>query len=103
MKGKADLVRGWILKGASDMSATEALLKAGVFDSACFHAQQAAGNDEDFRLLSEPAKTLTPYAVELRYDEEFWPSRSITAEAAASAAKVRDFVRDRLPGKFFAA
>src|SRR5438094_495421 len=42
MKQKADLVRGWLRRARSDLVAMEVLLNAGAFDSACFHAQQAA-------------------------------------------------------------
>jgi len=42
MKDKADLVRGWLRKAASDVVSMEATLKAGSLDGACFHAQQAA-------------------------------------------------------------
>ena len=40
---------------------------------------------------------LTPYAVELRYDDSFWPSQEVAAEAQASALAVLSFVLDRLP------
>jgi HEPN domain-containing protein len=42
MKEKADLVRGWLRKAASDVVSMEATLGAGSLDGACFHAQQAA-------------------------------------------------------------
>ena len=42
MKTKADVVRGWLRKAASDMVTLEAALGAGAFDGACFHAQQGA-------------------------------------------------------------
>ena len=43
MSTSADLARGWFLKGDSDLS-TAALVasSAGPYDTACFHAQQAA-------------------------------------------------------------
>ena len=42
MKEKADVVRGWLRKAASDIVTVEAALGAGSLDGACFHAQQAA-------------------------------------------------------------
>ena len=42
MKEKADLVRGWLRRASSDAAAIDSLVRDGNFDSACFHAQQAA-------------------------------------------------------------
>ena len=42
MKERADLVRGWLRKAASDAVAMDASLNAGALDAACFHAQQTA-------------------------------------------------------------
>ena len=42
MREKDDLTRGWIKKARSNMAALDALIAAGSFDTACFHAQQAA-------------------------------------------------------------
>ena len=42
--------------------------------------------------------SLTPYAVELRYDDEFWPSLEVAKEAHSTMLTVRDFVLARLPG-----
>ncbi len=42
MKERADLVRGLLRKAASDKLTMQATLKAGAYDGACFHAQQAA-------------------------------------------------------------
>lgn len=42
MKEKADLVRGWLRKAASDVVSMEATLGTTALDGACFHAQQAA-------------------------------------------------------------
>ena len=36
MKEKADVVRGWLRKAASDLVTLEAALGAGAFDGACF-------------------------------------------------------------------
>jgi len=103
MKGKADLVRGWLKKAASDLVAMRASAQAGALDAACFHAQQAAEKylkayladrdreivythnlfkllavcaelDPTFNQLMDAAGLLTPFAIEARYDAEFWSS-----------------------------
>jgi hypothetical protein len=40
---------------------------------------------------------LTAYAVELRYDAEFWPSQPTAREAVALVEKVRALILERLP------
>ncbi|HTV56788.1 MAG TPA: HEPN domain-containing protein [Terriglobia bacterium] len=126
MKDKADVVRGWLRKAASDMVTLDAAVGAGAFDTACFHAQQAAEKylkgflafhdvpfpythnlgdltelcaavDSLFHSLTPLASELTPYAVRLRYDDSFWPPLETANQARASAVKVRDFVLERLP------
>ena len=126
MKNNADLVRGWLKKARSDELALDASVEAGALDAACFHAQQAAekylkaflthtgiafpyvhnlsklvelctGQDASFQSLLTTVEPLTPYAVELRYDHEFWPSREVAEEAKALAGAVRDFVLKKLP------
>jgi len=102
MKEQGDIIRGWVRKARSDEVAFEAALKAGAFDAACFHAQQAvekylkaflfqrgkefrfthnlaklveicAVDEPSFRTLTDVVAPLTPYAVELRYDADFGP------------------------------
>ncbi len=126
MKGRADVVRGWLRKAASDIVTLEAALGAGSFDGACFHAQQAAekylkgflafhdvpfpythnlgdltelcaGFDVLFHSLTPGASELSPYAVRLRYDDSFWPTLETANQARASAVTIRDFVLARLP------
>lgn len=125
MKEKADLTAGWLKKAASDMVSTEAARTAGALDAACFHAQQAAEKylkaflterglafpythnlaklinicaeqDARFADLLPDADLLTPYAVEVRYDFEFWPTSQDTERALQAALRVRDFVERRL-------
>lgn len=60
----------------------------------------AAGIDEAFRSLLPTVAPLTPYAVELRYDDSFWPSRQVAEEARSSAMAVFRVVLDRLPAEF---
>jgi HEPN domain-containing protein len=126
MKGAAELCRGLLRKAKSDRIAMEASLAAQALDAACFHAQQVAekclkaflahrgaafpythnltklveigaGLDGTFRSLLPTVLPLTPYAVELRYDDSFWPSQQVAEEARASALAVLRFVLDRLP------
>jgi HEPN domain-containing protein len=126
MKKKSDLVRSWLRKAGSDVTAADATLGAGALDAACFHAQQAAEKylkaflnnarvgfpfthnltklvelcaqvDSSFASLTPTVEPLTPYAVELRYDDEFWPDKKTARAACESALTVRDFVLARLP------
>ena len=125
MKDRADLVAGLVRKAESDLLAMNASLNAGALDAACFHAQQAAEKylksflaskdvafphthnlsklldacaaiDPSLRELLEPASTLTPYAVELRYDFEFWPTKEAAQEARTAAIAVRIAIAARL-------
>ena len=126
MKEQADVVRGWWRKARSDEVAFDASLNAGAFDAACFHAQQAvekylkaflfqrgkefpfthnlaklveicAVDEPSFRTLMDVVAPLTPYAVELRYDADFWPTHEVAEEAGLAVSKVRDFVIGLLP------
>jgi HEPN domain-containing protein len=126
MKGKAEVVQGWLRKAASDVRTLEAALGAGSLDGACFHAQQAAEKylkgflafhdtpfpythnladltelcaeiDVSFHSLTPMASELTPYAVRVRYDDSFWPSVETAKQARASAFAIRDFVLAHLP------
>ena len=110
MKEKPDLVRGWVRKAESDLIAMRASAEAGASDAACFHAQQAAEKylkgylahrdcaippthnllklitrcaetDASFLELAGAAEMLTPFAVEVRYDMDFWPSEDTIARA----------------------
>ena len=125
MKKKPDLVQGWIRKAESDMLAMQATRQAGAMDACCFHAQQAAEKllkaylihndvefpfthnlaklvglaaqtDQAFESLGPTVEPLTPYAVELRYDDEFWPAPDVAEKACAAAQTVKDFVLARL-------
>lgn len=126
MKDAAELCCGLLRKAKSDRIAMEASLAAQAFDVACFHAQQMAEKslkaflaqrgvtfpythnlaklveagarlDTTFRSLLPAVAPLTPYAVELRYDDSFWPSQQVAEEARRSALAVLNFVLDRLP------
>lgn len=124
MKGKPDLVTGWLRKAASDLVAMRASALAGSLDAACFHAQQAAEKylkayliDQDqaiphtpnlyklfalcsefdpaFRDLIDTADLLTPFAVEARYDTEFWPTSEMLEQAEVAANRIARFVSAR--------
>ena len=53
--------------------------------------------DAAFSTLLPLAESLTPYAVELRYDHEFWPSLEVAREAHDAAVTITQFVLTRLP------
>jgi HEPN domain-containing protein len=118
MKDNRDLARGWLEKARSDLHATERLLDGnGPYDTACFHAQQAIEKamkallalsaqpiprthdlDELQRscnlvqsipeLQSLDLSDATDYAVQLRYDIEFWPEKETAIQAYALAQQV---------------
>jgi len=127
MKTQADLVRGWLLKAESDLINARMCLSARqALDTVCFHAQQAAEKclkaylaacevefpfihnleklielctqcDPSFLDIKPLGQELTPYAVELRYDDEFWPSFEIAQQALEAALAIQDFVMERIP------
>lgn len=127
MADRISHARGWFLKAESDLSAARRVLDGeGPFDTACFHAQQAAEkllkgflafHDQPFphtHNLEELARLccaldpsldfgrvdvteLTPFAVEMRYDFEFWPSRDTGQEALDLAMQVRRTILDAVP------
>lgn len=127
MKSHEDLARGWWRKGDSDLTNARMCVDAGrALDTACFHAQQAAekylksylslnrvdfpflhnlsalveicrSEDETFVKIRAPAESLTPYAVEARYDEDFWPDVNTAREAVRQAGEIRAFLLSKLP------
>lgn len=127
MNDRISHARGWLRKADSDLATTRKLLEAGgPYDTACFHAQQAAEKYlksllafkdrpipfihdlNDLEQACSAAETrlalplvslaeLTPYAVELRYDFEFWPEEDTAREAIETAERVRETVLALLP------
>ena len=127
MKDRLALARGWFRKADSDLAdARRTTASEGPYDTACFHAQQAVEKylkgvlawrglviprthdlEELQRLCIqlEPwpelatcdLTDLTAYAVELRYDAEFWPPQSTAAAAVKLAEQVRARVLARMP------
>lgn len=126
IRSNRDLVDAWIDKAESDLAAARICLEAGVaLSNVCFHSQQAAEkslkaylisievrfpftrnleeladlcarHDSSFSSVKERASRLTPYAMELRYDPTFWPSRGMAEDAYRSAHCVKVFVSERL-------
>ena len=126
MKDAAELCRGLLRKAASDRRAMDPSIAAQALDSACFHAQEIAEKclkaylayrgasfpythnlaklvevgarfDPTFNALLPTALPLTPFAVELRYDDSFWPDLPTAQEARTSALTVLRYILDRLP------
>lgn len=126
-KTKADLTRGWILKAQSDLADARRTLRSdGPFDTACFHCQQAAEKylkaflsfhgkqiprthdleeilpicqkiDHTLVPMKMNPEELTSYAVEMRYDAEFWPDKKVVEDALAQVEEIEKAIRKRLP------
>lgn len=131
MRDKLDHARGWFRKAESDLSTGKRTLESdGPYDTACFYAQQAAEkylkgllafldqpiprthNLEDLQqlcvtfmptlhLTSTELAELTPYAVQLRYDFEFWPDREAAEQALNMAERVRSAVLAAVPNEVY--
>ena len=127
MKSRLDLVRLWVLKAESDLCAVKALISLNQSsDVACFHCQQAIEKylkayliqnrmtfpfihdlerllglcsriDSSFEKIISEVRGLTEYALQPRYDPEFWPSIERAKSARDAAVKIREFVLARLP------
>lgn len=127
MKTTADLVKGWVRKADSDLENARLCVASGAaLDTACFHTQQAAEKlikaymiscnlpvpfihnlekllglceqrDASFLQMKTLGQALTPYAVQLRYDEDFWPAPGEAATALQTAEALRAFIIPRLP------
>lgn len=130
MKNHEDLALAWWRKGDSDLTNARMCLKANLaLDTACFHAQQAAEkylkafmtlnrlnfpfihnleklvkicatHDPVFSAIKEIAQSLTPFAVEARYDQDFWPDKTTVQEAILGAERIRKLIVQRLPESF---
>lgn len=127
MNGNAEAAHAWLQKAASDLDAAELCVAAGkALDAACFHCQQAAEKSlkawsvaretafpfvhdlgklvslcaaitPEFDRLRELAPGLTPFAVEMRYDAEFWPAQSDAADALKAARAIHQMVVEQWP------
>jgi hypothetical protein len=80
MKSQSDLVRGWLRN-------LEKLVEL------------CARRDSSFLDIKSLSQELTPYAVELRYDGEFWPALETASQALKSALAIKEFVLPRLPSE----
>ena len=131
MSNQIDLTRGWFRKAESDLHTCRLLIKSdGPYDTACLHAQHAVEkylkglpafhviqipgthNLEELELLCvglthPPVLTdlnltlLTPYAVQMRYDAEFWPDQATAEEAIYGAGKIKKTVLDCTPSETY--
>jgi len=127
MKGNKDVAKGWIIKAESDIENMMTVMKNGVaLDTVCFHSQQGAEKylkafltfndvippkthdieelldlcskiDTRFVNLIEETVFLTDYAVESRYDLEFWPKREDVENAFDATNKIKQLVLSLLP------
>jgi HEPN domain-containing protein len=127
MNGPAELAKGWIAKADSDLATADLLVNAGgPFDTACYHAQQAiekclkailafcgaaiprTHNLEELgdrateiipklALDADELAEITPFAVELRYDPDFWPNLDTAMNALSAAQHVREQIVAALP------
>ncbi len=114
-------------KAESDLTAAEVCLAAGkALDTACFHCQQAAEKaikswliasqvsfpfvhdlgkllalcaqtEPDFQTLEPLALSLNPFAVEMRYDDEFWPTAAEVEQSVKAARSIYDFIFAHFP------
>lgn len=122
MRDLRDLALGWFRKADSDLTTAQVMLESdGPYDTACFHAQQAAEkylkgflalNGEaiprihdlielnrlcvalspTWQVDEQSLAELMPFAVEARYDLGFFPDQETAAAALALAEQVRDDV-----------
>jgi HEPN domain-containing protein len=129
MKSYLDHAWGWITKGDNDLACARLMIQCdGPFDTACFHCQQAVEKYlkailaysnrpiphthnlklilqeclqvfPTFGLEESDVAWLTPYAVELRYDLTFAPSRKEAQEAVQAVLGVREKVLLVLPAR----
>jgi HEPN domain-containing protein len=127
MKRNSDLAQGWLKKGDSDLAdARRTSASDGPYDTACFHAQQAAEKylkgllayhgqpipyTHDLEELQSlcvslvsgtgfrglELEELSDYAVSARYDFEFWPDTAAAEAAVRLAETLRAHVVSSLP------
>jgi HEPN domain-containing protein len=123
MKSNGNLGDKWLKMAEDDLVGAELWINAGrPLAGACFHCQQAAEKalkawlmahdraapkthqvEELVALCTEiqplfasfaaDAKALTEYAVEKRYDADFWPSLDQAQTAFGRAKRIYDFVK----------
>jgi HEPN domain-containing protein len=124
MKNNGDLAQKWLKLAEEEFAAAEGLIEIGhALQGACFHCQQAAEKslkawliahevdppkthelqdlialctpiESRFNELLTDADALTEYAVERRYDADFWPPLDEARLALARARRICDFVKN---------
>lgn len=127
MSDKFELVRGWLVKAQSDLATGNLVADGdGPYDTACFHAQQAIEKalkallalheqaiprTHDLEELQQLCLHITSmqklagfdlvevsdYAVQVRYDLEFWPDQATASDALLLAEQIVEMVTDALP------
>ncbi|MDA0837182.1 MAG: HEPN domain-containing protein [Planctomycetota bacterium] len=127
MPNEKELARGWLQKGDSGLATGMQTVKGpGPYDTACFHAQQAAEKylkalpafdgeaiprthdlvdlfdlchriNPKLSIDRTELAALTPYAVQLRYDIDFWPDVETARDALRASEQVRTAVLALLP------
>ena len=127
MSDKATHARGWLRKAESDIAdASRTLGSDGPFDTACFHAQQAAEKllkgflalrghliprthdleelqrmclavEPELGIAAFDLSELTSYAVEMRYDFEFWPDDETARGAVELVRRLRGTIIAAVP------
>jgi HEPN domain-containing protein len=130
-RNREDLAKGWIRKAESDLAeARRTIDSEGPYDTACFHCQQAAEKflkavlawqgekipkthdieelillcakkSPFFKKFDFPAEELSAYAVEMRYDAEFWPDRGTAEKAFEKVQTLIETTRRELTEKFW--
>lgn len=123
MKGNGDIAQRWLKRAESDFAAAELLVNnVTALEAMGFHCQQAAEKslkgllivhdiqppkthwfdelidlcaqkEPGFKQFIAEAKALTPFAVKLRYDTQFWPSVDEGRTALEQARRIYDFVK----------
>lgn len=129
MKNQRDLATGWFRKADSDLTTAQLVLASeGPYDTACYHAQQAAEKylkgflafkgiaiprihdllelnqlceavADNWQVNVDSLAELMPYAVESRYDLEFFPDQETASEALELSRQVRSHVLSAIPAE----
>jgi HEPN domain-containing protein len=129
MSEELELARQWITKASNDLLNADNNLNAETIplDTVCFHCQQAAEKllkaflvakgrtypithdllailENILSLNSETERLRTPYAVEVRYPDDFYmPSLQDVREARDAADRVKQWLENAAPEIFIAA
>ncbi|MBN2092137.1 HEPN domain-containing protein [candidate division KSB1 bacterium] len=129
MSDKTNLTKAWLMKANNDLITAKKLIDSdGPFDTACFHLQQAIEKalkaflvfHEQFvpkihdleelqrrcrklgispELESFDLSEITDFAVEMRYDLEFWPEIPDVLNALEITNKIMTLVLANLPNE----